>query len=59
MVIYSHLAATMVPHKTQFLLLVVFLIPAIVCAAVFSDPVVSVLDGDILIKRGTTTTPRG
>ena len=34
MVSYSYLATTMVPHRTQFLLLAGLLIPAIVCAAV-------------------------
>ena len=38
----------MVPHRTQFLLLAALLIPTIVCAADFTAPVVSVLDGDTL-----------
>jgi micrococcal nuclease len=48
MAIYSHLATTMVPHRTPFLLLATVLIPTIVCAADFSGPVVSVLDGDTI-----------
>ena len=39
---------TMVPHRTQFLLLAALLIPTIVCAADFTAPVVSALDGDTL-----------
>ena len=48
MAICSHLATTLVPHRTQFLLLAALLIPTIVCAADFTAPVVSVLDGDTL-----------
>ena len=48
MVIYSHLATTMVPHRTQFLLLAALLIPTIVCPADFYGPVVSTLDGDTI-----------
>ena len=48
MAICSHLATTMVPRKTQFLLLAALLIPTIVCAADFTGPVVSVLDGDTI-----------
>ena len=46
MVIYSHLATTMVPNRIQFPLLAAVLIPTLVCAADFTGPVVSVLDGD-------------
>ena len=45
MVIYSY-RATM--HRIQFLLLVALPIPTLVCAADFTGPVVSVLDGDTL-----------
>ena len=48
MVSYSHLATTMVSHRTQFLLLAALLIPTIVCAADFYGPVVSTLDGDTI-----------
>ena len=48
MAICSYPATTMVPHRTHFLLLAALLIPTIVCAADFSGPVVSVLDGDTL-----------
>lgn len=48
MVSYSHLATTMAPHRTQFLLLAALLIPTLVCAADFSGPVVAVLDGDTI-----------
>jgi micrococcal nuclease len=48
MEICSHLATTMVPLRTQFLLLATLLIPTIVCAANFSGRVVGVIDGDTL-----------
>ena len=48
MVIYSHLATTMVPHRTQFLLLAALLIPISVCTADLTGPVISVLDGDTI-----------
>lgn len=48
MVIYSHLATTMVPHRTQFLLLAALLIPTSVCTADLTGPVISVLDGDTI-----------
>lgn len=35
-------------HRTTFLLLAALLIPTIVCAADFTGPIVSVLDGDTL-----------
>ena len=46
--IYSHLAATRVPHRIPFLLVAALLIPTIVWAADFTGPVVSVLDGDTI-----------
>ena len=48
MAICSHLATTLVPHRTPILLLAALLIPAIVCAADFSGRVVGVLDGDTI-----------
>jgi endonuclease YncB( thermonuclease family) len=48
MVIGSHLATIMVPHRTQFLLLAAVLIPTIVCAADFTGKVVGIIDGDTL-----------
>lgn len=48
MAICNPIATTMVPHRTQFLLLAALLIPTIVCAADFTDPVVSIRDGDTL-----------
>jgi hypothetical protein len=48
MAICNHLATTMVPHRTQFLLLAALLIPTTVFAADFSGQVVSVLDGDTI-----------
>jgi len=48
MAICNPLATTMVPHRTQFLLLAALLIPTTVFAADFSGPVVSVLDGDTI-----------
>lgn len=46
--ICSHLATTLVPHRTAYLLLAALLIPTIVYAANFSGQVVSVLDGDTM-----------
>jgi len=48
MAICSHLASTLAPHRTPFLLLEAVLILTIVCAADFSGLVVSVLDGDTI-----------
>jgi endonuclease YncB( thermonuclease family) len=48
MAICSNLATTMVPHRTQFLLLAALLIPTTVFAADFTGLVVSVLDADTL-----------
>ena len=48
MAICSYLVTTMVPHRTQFLLLASVFIPTIVYAADFTGSVVAVLDGDTL-----------
>jgi endonuclease YncB( thermonuclease family) len=48
MAICNHLATTVAPHRTQFLLLAALLIPTIVCAADFTGRVVGIIDGDTL-----------
>jgi endonuclease YncB( thermonuclease family) len=48
MAICSYPATATVPHRTAFLLLAALLITTIACAADFSGPVVSVLDGDTI-----------
>ena len=45
---YSCPGTTLIPHRAPFLLLAALLIPTIVCAADFSGPVVSFLDGDTI-----------
>src|SRR4051794_4335117 len=48
MAICNSPVTTMIPHRTPILLLEALLIPTIVCAANFSCPVVSVLDGETI-----------
>ncbi len=46
--ICSRPARTMVPHRTQFLLLAALLIPTIVCAADFTGSIFGIMDGDAI-----------
>jgi hypothetical protein len=48
MAICSHRVATMVPHRTQFLLMAALHIPTIVCAPDYTGRVVGVIDGDTI-----------
>jgi micrococcal nuclease len=48
MAICNSPVTTVVPHRTPILLLAALLIPTIVCAADFTERVVSVLDGDTI-----------
>ena len=48
MAICSHHATTLVPHRTQFLLLAALLIPTLIWAADYTGRVVGVIDGDTI-----------